>query len=775
MSPVNNAPGILVANAQEVQAMEAWADEEMRELEEELEDEGVQSSLAGEIMTNFQENISTRQTSGIEQKMLESLRAYNGNYDPEDLAKIAQTGGSAIYMNLTPTKCRAAMSWIRDILMPAKEHSWLLEPTPLPDVPEEVQAMIREKIQEFIETPEKAQPGQPPPENQPAQAVNKMKDTNRLQQDLEEAYQDEVYNIAKREISRFEKVIADQLAEGGWDQALSDFIEDFCVFPVAVMKAPVISKQKVISWENGQPVVTKKYRYLNKRVSPLDIYPSANAESVNDGNLIEHMRMSRGDIYALLGVKGYNDDNIRELLELYPDGMDYGFLNTHIEEEKTEQELRGDSFAASSGIFHGLHYFGSASYQHLLEWGISPTELGDDALADFQIEAILVGDRVIRCKLNPDPLLRRPYFKASFQSIPGSWWGRSLPELMRDIQRVCNGTARALSNNMGIASGPQIEIYIDRLAADEDIEEIYPFKEWQVTSDPTGGGGRAVQFWQPTSNAGELLTVYKEFEIRADDATGIPRYAYGNERVGGAAQTASGLSMLLESASKGIKDSIRHIDEGLIKPRVEYQFYYNMLTGAGDENFTGDVTVVAKGSQALTMRGAQEMRRNEFLQVLANPQYLQIVGVEGVAEILREMSKSLGLGEDIIPSRIELQQKQKQTEAAQAQQQERENKIEEQKVMMPIQAVQTQVQGADQQSQRKDQLKVMELKDKREIDEQKLILAAHKMAQEREASIDKSRTALTAQQMKDAQKDRDTNKNIALSIQSGYEDKNNQR
>ena len=772
MNPVDNSPGVFVANAAQVTQMENLANQELQDMENAL-DERAQSSLASHIEQAFQDNVDNRQTSGIEEKMLQSLRAYNGKYDPEDLAQIKRTGGSEIYMNLTPTKCRAAMSWIRDIMLPAKENAWSLEPTPVPDVPMEVKEILKKQVEQFLQNPQEPKPGEPPQQGGPGEAATKIKDANRLAQDLEDAYLDEVYRLAKKEVKKFESVIADQLAEGDWDIALSEFVEDFCVFPIAIMKGPIITKKKVLAWQNGQPVIDYKYKYKNKRVSPLDIYPSASATHVNDGNLCELLRLSSSELYNLIGTKGYNEDNIRDLLERYPDGMSFNFLNTHIEEEKSEEEDRGDSFSANSGVFHGVHYWGPASYEMLDEWGISKKIIGTDRQAQFEIEAILIGDQVIKCRINSDPLLRRPYFKASFQSTPGSWWGRSLPDLMRDIQRLCNATARSLANNMGVAAGPQVEVYLDRLAADEEIEDIYPFKIWQVTSDPTGGSGRAVQFWQPSSNAGELLTVYKEFEIRADDATGIPRYAYGNERVGGAAQTASGLSMLLESASKGIKDAIRHIDDGLIKPRVEYQFYMNMVTSESDVDFTGDIVVVARGSQALTMRGAQEMRRNEFLQILSNERYLQIVGVEGVAEILREMAKALGLGENIVPSRIELQQRQQKMEQQQAAMQQQEQEIEAAKVQRGLQQVQMQTQQADAASQRGNQIKVMELQDKRALEEQKLILKAHELAQQRETSIDKQRTELTKQQMADAQRDRDTNKNIALSIQSGYKDKSN--
>lgn len=813
MDSFNNNPSLTVAPVGAVVEMEEAKLIEAREVEDSLSDERVNSSLSSHIMRAYVDNREARQNSGIEDKMLESLRAYNGHYDPEDLRKIRETGGSDIFMNLTATKCRAAMSWIRDILMPANELAWALKPTPLPDIPEESQERIKKEIEQFVsdnlelieqkkeeedfsynqqvqgQEQQQAQAAQAaqgqqgqggqqpqapaaPPIPKPIRAANEMRDINQMYRDIYDAFQDEVYKLAENEVKKLERIVADQLSEGCWDKALSDFIEDFCVFPVAVMKGPIVNRKKKIEWEDGKPVVKDHFVFLNKRVSPLDIYPSANSTDVQDGNLCEHLRLQRSELYELIGVEGYNEENIRDILENTSPG-NYQWLDSYIEEEKVVEEYRGDSFYANTDVYHGIHFYGKASGEMLKEFGFDESFLNDDPLYEYDIDAILVVDKVIKVEINEDPLLRRPYYKASFQNIPGSWWGRSLPELMRDIQRMCNATARALSNNMGISSGPQVEVYVDRLAADEDIENMYPWKLWQVSSDPTGSGGRAVQFWQPSSNAQELLAVYKEFEIRADDATGVPRYAYGNERTGGAAQTAHGLSLLLESANKGIKDAIRHIDDGLVKPRIQYEFYW-ILTSDPDLNFSGDIIVEPKGSEALTMKGAQEQRRNEFLNILANESMMQIVGIEGIADILREMAKSLGLGHNIIPSRVQLKFQQAQNKIEQAKAQQMQAEAEAAKEDQNLKAVQMQVEQAEAASSRNAELKQLEMQLKKAIEDQKAQLKALEIQQREMLENAKNEVKLIQQQMADSQKDRTTNKNIALSVESNYRDKNNQ-
>jgi hypothetical protein len=215
--------------------------------------------------------------------------------------------------------------------------------------------------------------------------------------------------------------------------------------------------------------------------------------------------------------------------------------------------------------------------------------------------------------------------------------------------------------------------------------------------------------------------------------------------------------MLLESASKGIKDAIRHIDEGLIVPRVEREFYHLMLTG-DYKNFSGDINVIAKGSQTLTLKGAEQMRRNEFLQVTANPVDQRIMGVHGRAQILRKMAEDLGLGENIVPSRQELKlmlQKEEQA-AAQAQQQNNSVAIVERQVAAQLQI-----------AQQNAQVKMQELQQKQEKAVAELQLQVMEMQQRAEVENKKLLAQLQATQMKGEQKAEADNKAIALSLRTG--------
>lgn len=712
------------------------------------------SSLRQHILKAFQDNRDARESGGVNYLMLSALRAYNGSYDPEDWEKIKAEGGSTIYMNLTSTKVRAAISWIKDILLASKQDAFSIEPTPLVELPNEITESINQKVTAEFEGMRPQEPQEGQEQEQPKDIIETLKEIQERKRDLYSAIQEELNKEASFAFEIIETKIKDQMKEGKWEKALGEFIDDFCIFPTAFIKGPIITVKKRLTWDNGVAVPENQYVMMNKRVSPLDIYPSPEAISVMDGNFIEHLRMSRKEVSSLRGVVKYKDAAIKRVLERnegkgYPAGLD-----TNIEDQKAREELREDTARANENVFHGLHFFGTAPAKMVSEWGLEdPALLTAEDEDELDIEAILIGTEVIKCVINDDPLGRRPYYSASFQKRPGSIWGTAPPFLMRDIQKMCNACARALSNNMGLSSGPIMELNIERLADGQEISELRPRDIVQVTSDPAGGSGKAVNFFAIPSIAQELLAVYKEFEVKADDVTMIPRYAYGNENVGGAAQTASGLSMLLESASKGIKDAIRHIDEGVIIPRVEMEFYTTMLKG--EIPFNGDINVIARGSQSLTLAGAEQMRRNEFLQVTANPIDQEIMGIQGRAEILRVMADDLGLGENIIPNRQELKLNAK--KKAESQQQPSDN----------VQAAQIQNETNMKIAQDRNQLTAAEINRKTEKDKADVQLKAMEQEQRGRSEAARLTGKLQDTKIKTESEELRANQAIALSLETG--------
>lgn len=645
--------------------------------EEERRRQLMESSLGAHIRRSWESAKTAKQE--VEYRLLDCLRRRKGEYDPSKLAAIRKEGGAEIYMMLTATKCRAAGAWIRDIMMPANEQPWGLQPTPVADVPDEYVMPVFQQLQQ-----QAAQ----------AQQEGEQVDMAALIEQAREQVRQMAQEKAEEAAERHEDVIADQLAEGGWSEAFEQFVDDFVTYPGAFVRAPILRRVPTLEWLEGwQPVKSSTIRPEFERVSPFDMYPSPDATNVDDGAfIIERARFTRMQLNQLIGVPSFNEESIRRVLQQYGQGGLRDWLWT--DGERAELEGRGHEWLTHGETIDGLIYSGGAQGVTLLQWGVNPDDI-EDPLAEYEIEAILIGQHVIRVRINRDPLERRPYHKASYQPVPGSFWGQAIPELMADIQDVCNATARSLVNNLAISSGPQVEVYEDRLQPQEDPTNIYPWKIWRTKDSQVTGNNAAVRFYQPSSNAAELLAVYDQFERRADDATNIPRYTYGNENVGGAGNTASGLSMLMESANKGIKDAIRHIDRGVLRRVIEALWLYNMQYSE-DPSIKGDCNVVARGSSAMLIREQTNMLRQQFLQLTQNEMDMGIVGMEGRRKLLDSVAEKLDMP-GLIPTQEQMEQNLAEQQQAQQAQLEAQQQIEQAKAQAEVAVKQAQAQkyGAD--------------------------------------------------------------------------------
>lgn len=577
----------------------------------------------------------------IENEMLRALRQRNGEYENDKLAAIRSQGGSEVYMMITEVKCRAAESWLRDILLDTGSPPWDLQATPIPDLgpaqTKEVEAEFAERVLRLIQ-----ELG-----NTPTQ-----EEMRTLRELVTQEYRFRLVSEAQSRVDRMALRIKDQFAQGGWEDCFNAFITDLVTYPAAFLKGPIVRRQRTLGWKTdatGRTVVEPIERLAPEyeRVDPFHIFPEPGLENINDGYIFQHHPLSRTALADLIGVPGYDDDAIRKVLEI---GNGQSWVNDDVELTRDEEQRKYYAYTRPTEMFDALEFWGKVSGKMLREWGLSEEEVPDEA-QEYDANVWVVGNYVIKAVLNYDPLGEKPYSKTSFIKCPGAFWGKGIPKIIEDLQGVCNAAARALVNNMGISSGPQVELNIERIPPNEDISNLQPWKIWQVTNDPLGSSAPAIRFTQPESNAQQLMAVYEKFSRLADDHSGIPGYVYGDMDVQGAGRTSSGLSMLMGAAGKGIRQVVMHIDSDVVKPIVTRQFVYNMRYDE-DESIKGDVEVLAKGAINLAVKETVNLRRIEFLNATANPIDAEILGVDGRAAILREVAKGLQMPVDeVVPSR----------------------------------------------------------------------------------------------------------------------------
>lgn len=630
-----------------------------------LHDENV-PELVGHVRLAWERNKLAKVV--IDRKLLACLRARRQMYSAAEVAQVQQAGGgmNLVFTDLTETKCRAASAWLRDILLPAGEQPWGVDPTPLPDLPQPLRNQVVQKAlaeaQQVLQQTAQAGGGVMAPQ----EFRDLTKDIGiKIRAEVEEEYQ----RSAKLRAKRMEKVIADRLAEGNYAAAMDGFIEDFVTYPAAILKGPTYKRHRRLSWNaDFTPKVTNEPIPWWDRVSPFDAFPASNTTSPQKGDFIERIRFHRSDLFDLKGLPGYQDEQIDKALTDYSAGRLDNWMWTEAERQRLEQETMF-MWLSPQGTIDALNYWGSVPGWKLMSWGVSGKDGAPlEATQEYECNVLLCGSYVLYAALNPDPLHQRPYWKACYDEIPGAFWGRSIPDLASVSQRMCNQFASAMADNMSMASGPMVWVHADRFADGEQTMEIFPWKIWQLKSDPQAAGQAApgIGFFQAADNSGSLMANYEKWEIKADDATGIPRYTYGNERAGGSADTASGLGMLMANAAKGLRRAVSNVDQNAVSPTIGKTFINEMIYNP-DTSIKGDCVVVPRGAAAILIKQAAQANRLQFLQLTANPIDAAIITAKYRAVILRETAASLELPAECVPTDEELDASQKaQSDAQQA-------------------------------------------------------------------------------------------------------------
>jgi len=614
-----------------------------------MQNQPVIQGLAAHVRTRWDSSRTAKQK--LEERMLQCLRQRNGEYDPDKLQEINEQGGSSIYINLTSVKCRAATSWLRDTLLGSgSDKPWSIAGTPNPEMPPEIMQELQARLANELMVHMQQGGAQPTPSELRTMAMTMRDEAER-----------EMREMSADRVSRMERKMEDQLQEGGWHKAFNEFLDDIVTFPYAVLKGPIKRKRKTLKWQNNELVPVEEIRNEWERVDPFMLYWAPWSWELGDGYVIERHRMTADDLQALIDVPGYNNDAIRTVLNDFDTSGMKEWLWTDASKAQAEGKYVTEAII-SGDLIDAIQLWDSVKGSLLLEWGLTEKEIPDSALS-YPCEVWLIGNVVIRAVLNYDPLGRKPYYVTSYENLPGSVDGKGVTDLCRDAQAMVNASGRALANNMGISSGPQVGINISRLPSGEDITDMHPWKIWQFQASDYGDNSPPISFFQPNSNANELMTVFEKFSARADEDTMIPRYMTG-ENTPGAGRTSSGLSMLISNAGKGIKQVISNIDKNVITPAIE-RLYQDNLRYSKDPDLIGDVNIVATGASSLVIKEAEAVRRNEFLQVVLNsPVAQQIVGMDGTAELLRDQAKHLSGNIDrIVPDRQQLSvvQQQQQT------------------------------------------------------------------------------------------------------------------
>ena len=625
--------------------------------------------LAGYIRGLWEIFRNHRNTAaGWSERLLVSLRTFNGQYDANQLREIRRFGGSEVYARIIAQKCRAASSLLRDIYL-GDTRPWGIKPPSSPKIPDSVQQNIDALLQ--LENQQVTQTQGKPPDPEDEQARRTA---------LIESALDAAKKKAGQQAKDSDNKIEDILREGMFYHAFAEFLVDLPTFPFGVICGPEVKIIPEVVWPpaGGQPTIVQKPKLVWRRVAPFDIWWTPGVSSFANADIIEKIKFTRAELNDLLDLPGYNQDELRAVLDEYGRGGLYDFWDT-TDAERAVLENKENPAWNRSKLIACMAFNGNIQGRMLQDYGLAVP----DELRDYHVQAWLIGSHVIKCQLSPSPRQRPPYYITSFEKVPGTPIGNGLTDMLDDLQIVSNATLRGLVNNLSISSGPQVVVNDDRLSPDETGEDLYPWKRWHTRNDPVGNNARPpIDFFMPTSNTQALVSAYQEFVSIADDVSAIPKYVGGQAGAGGAGRTASGLAMLMGNASKILQTVSANIDNDIMEPALLQLVDLIMLTDTTGL-LTGEEKVSVDGVQVAIQKETIRQRQIEFLQATNNPTDMHIIGIKGRGTLLRAVSSTLGIpGEGVVPTDDVLD---KMDAAAKAQQQNPQQQALQQKVEQGVQ------------------------------------------------------------------------------------------
>jgi len=607
------------------------------------EENNVTKELSKHIEKIWQKNQADFKS--VRKEMVQALRRVRGEYDPIKLAAIRAFKGSEAFIRVGENKARAAESWIKDIYRGDIDIPWTLEPTEIPDLPDETLEAIK---QQCLQEAEQAQmlmveQGIQADPNEIARLLNDY-----YQEKLDYAKED-LKKEAQERCDRAAKEIRDQNQEGGWNDAFKDFLYYFVRLKFGVIKGPILTKKKKQVWvpsETGTYELTTIDTLVNDVycVSPFNFYPSKGMKSINDGDVIEIHELTKQAITDLIGVPSYDEAEIRAVLAEYEKGeLKSKWFSIEDETEVrqvTKEKINTYSSTpttsnSSSTIMDFIlaqEFYGTVSGKMLIDWG---AEGNLDPQMEYQANCWKIGKHVIKAVINPDSLGRKPYHVSSWAKNPEWIVGEGLIEFGAAVEDSMQAIVRALINNIAIASGPMCEIDKDRV----DMKTpIYPWRQIESTSMQMKNNGPAVNYYQPQMHSQELINAFQFFGKLLDEMT-VPAYAQGASQSGVTAGTATVFTQLLAAASRSIKGVVANIDDDIITPYMKMCYDFNMKFSE-DETSKGDARVVAKGVSGLQAKEQQAQRKVEFLQVAMTPVLSQILGAKNLGALAAQIAKS---------------------------------------------------------------------------------------------------------------------------------------
>ena len=552
---------------------------------------------------------------------------YHGILSPTE-QKIIDDIGVDAHVNLSAMKAGVVQSYLAESLIQAGQLPWTIQPTPVPDLSDSGELMVAQSVQQSVEQGFRGDL---------RSLVYSLK-SEAARKELEHA-QDIADNMMK--------LITDQCAEGGWNRAMFGFINNFCVYPYAVLAGPIPTRRVRMQWsgETLRPKYETFYEF--KSISPWDFWWSPDSPDTQRGTgIFIRQRWTRQQLLDAAKMTSYIGENIIKVLD---DANRNDFRYHWISNNPEQTDSQVLSWRDNDTTIDILIHWGYFSGRELTKYGIPGLE--DDEFYNAMVT--MCGRHIIQVLVEKNPTLnKRPVFTASFYTTQDRIPGESIPQRLRDVERCYETCLRYLISNAYYGSAPITEAdyaRVSKFMSDEDIGRIIPGSMYFSDSE-LGNATPAFKYYSLPNNMAAFQNALIYFMDLADRVTNIPAALHGTAQGSGANRTFRGAAMLQSNAVKAIQSAVFNIDEFVYKPLGELLYNYNMIYSK-DQTVKGDCKIMARGVTALLQKETDRQNSYEILQMVASAgQQLAALpnGAKIVQWALKNVFENMGVPKELL-------------------------------------------------------------------------------------------------------------------------------
>ena len=552
---------------------------------------------------------------------------YHGILSPTE-QKIIDDIGVDAHVNLSAMKAGVVQSYLAESLIQAGQLPWTIQPTPVPDLSDSGELMVAQSVQQSVEQGFRGDL---------RSLVYSLK-SEAARKELEHA-QDIADNMMK--------LITDQCAEGGWNRAMFGFINNFCVYPYAVLAGPIPTRRVRMQWsgETLRPKYETFYEF--KSISPWDFWWSPDSPDTQRGTgIFIRQRWTRQQLLDAAKMTSYIGENIIKVLD---DANRNDFRYHWISNNPEQTDSQVLSWRDNDTTIDILIHWGYFSGRELSKYGVPGLE--DNEFYNAMVT--MCGRHIIQVLVEKNPTLnKRPVFTASFYTTQDRIPGESIPQRLRDVERCYETCLRYLISNAYYGSAPITEADYDRVSkymSDEDIGRIIPGSMY-FSGPELGNATPAFKYYSLPNNMAAFQNALVYFMDLADRVTNIPAALHGTAQGSGANRTFRGAAMLQSNAVKAIQSAVFNIDEFVYKPLGELLYNYNMVYSK-DQTVKGDCKIMARGVTALLQKETDRQNSYEILQMVASAgQQLAALpnGAKIVQWALKNVFENMGVPKELL-------------------------------------------------------------------------------------------------------------------------------